>query len=59
MSQEMRPGQGSPIQPGPPRSVDAPIKARDFYAGALLMWAGLVAVILLIVAAILLASRIL
>ena len=46
------PGQGAPVQPGPPASVNAPIPARTFNIGALLFLTGIVVLVLVLIGAV-------
>src|SRR5437879_1879157 len=43
------PGAGSPVQPGPPMSVQAPIKDTTINVTALVLGAGIVIVVIIIV----------
>jgi hypothetical protein len=43
------PGAGSPVQPGPPMSVQAPIKDTTINMSALLLGAGIVLVVIIVV----------
>ena len=51
------PGQGAPVQPGPPASVNAPIPARTFNIGALLFVVGIVVLLLVLVGAVVLITH--
>jgi hypothetical protein len=53
------PGQGAPVQPGPPASVNAPIEARTFNIGALLFVVGIVILVLVLLGAIVVIARLL
>src|SRR5437588_6194732 len=44
------PGAGSPVQPGPPMSVQAPIKDTTINMAAVLMGVGLVIVVIIVIA---------
>jgi hypothetical protein len=44
------PGAGSPVQPGPPMSVQAPIRDTTFNISALLLWVGGVIVAIIVIA---------
>ena len=50
----LQPGAGSPVQPGPPMSVQAPINDTTLNMSALVLWAS-VAILALIVLVILIA----
>jgi len=47
-SAPLPPGAGSPVQPGPPMSVQAPIKDTTINLTALLLGAGIVIVIVIV-----------
>ena len=47
-SQPLPPGAGSPVQPGPPLSVQAPIKDTTINLTALLVGAGIVILVVIV-----------
>ena len=49
------PGAGSPVQPGPPLSVQAPIKDTTLNIGALVLGVGAALIVLIIVVVIVIA----
>ena len=48
-SQPLPPGAGSPVQPGPPMSVQAPLKDTTINMTALVLGAGIVIVVIIVV----------